>query len=139
MCSRIFLILSFKGMLLKLTQAMIFDSTNSVDYMYTFAWLPFTWLSIKWPGSISMSPKTVILSSYTVHIKILKNLSHLNSQISFLWCHNWWCHKMGFLVIPSTNPNNEELETINLRNSKIQLWRSQPVLGTFHAYLRKYR
>ena len=34
----------------------------------------------------------------------MKNLSDLNSQILFLWRHNWWRRKIGFLVMRSTNP-----------------------------------
>ena len=48
--------------------------------------------------------KCDILQRYCVNYTKLKNLSYLNSQISFLWCHNWWCQKMAFLLMHSTNP-----------------------------------
>ena len=55
----------------------------------------------------------------------MKNLSDLKSQISFSWRHNWWRHKMGFLVMRSTNPKIKNLKEKLKTNTK---WKSQLII-----------
>ena len=107
---------SFKGMLLKLIQATILDSRNILNKA-------FLWLLVRWPSSgnqkiiipklfsfKSMWPEIVILCRNIVHIK-LKVLVDLNSQISF--CDVTTDYNPNCLFgQESTNPKNEEFETI---------------------------
>ena len=83
----------------------------------------------------------MILCRNTVHIK-LKDLSDLNSQISFMWRHIWWRHKTGFLVMRSTHPKNEEFQTITSEKYNSESLNSlssilYEILVTFPAYFKK--
>ena len=107
---------SFKGMLLKLIQATILDSRNILDKA-------FLWLPVRWPSSGQLknhNSQTFLLQKYVTwncdtlqkySVHKIEELVHLNSQISF--CDVTTNYNPNCLFgQESTNPKNEEFETI---------------------------